>query len=583
MGALGLLAASAAAQSGAQNVNVPDAKRQSRYYQAPGLVDITVTPAPSDIVREVDVPVTMRDGKKLYVNIYRPQGGGPFPVVMSASWYGKDLFGDAKYRSWAKRTGFDIGRMTFSELTPFEAPDPAFWVSHGYAVVHADIRGMFKSEGDVGLFTEQEATDYYDLIEWAGRQSWSSGNVGLSGVSYLAFSQWPAAALQPPHLKAIIPWEGLSDHYRDNAFHGGIPETAFRITDYSKGLDVNRNKRFGVAFDYPAMLKQHPLFDEFWRPKAAALERIKVPALVGAAWSNQGNHTRGSFEGFKRISSVQKWLFAHGRYEWPVYYGEEAEALQLKFFDHFLKGKANGMSDVPRVRLELRKTREQYEVYDADDWPVPNTRYRQLFLDTSGKALLDTAPRRASSTDYPSDTGSATFDYRFARETRLAGNMKLRLWVSAARADDLDLFVGIRKIAADGDEVHFIGFAGNPNDIVSRGWLRVSARALDPERSTVSQPFLKHQSVLKVTPGEIVPVDIEILPSGTIFEKGTTLRLVVQGRDIVENTVLRHDASVNRGPHTIHSGGRFGSYLLVPELPAPRSKRVADARRRRGQ
>jgi len=527
------------------------------------------------MIREVDVPVTVRDGKKLYVNVYRPEGAGPVPVVMSASWYGKDRFGPDKYQSWAKRTGFDVGRMTISQYTPFEAPDPAFWVPHGYAVVHIDIRGMFKSEGDVALNSPQDALDYYDVIEWAARQPWSTGQVGLSGVSYLALSQWYVAALRPPHLKAIIPWEGLSDHYRDNAFHGGIPETAFRIADYSTGLDANRNLRYGVAVDYPAMLKQHPLFDDVWRSRAAQLERIKVPALVAAAWSDQGNHTRGSFEGFKRISSPQKWLYTHGRYEWPTYYGEESKALQLKFFDHFLKGAANGMESVPRVRLEIRKSRQEYEVQYADAWPVRDTHYRKLFLDAASRSLIQKATQSTSSVSYSSDTGgSVSFDHQFAEDTRLVGNMKLRLWVSAAQADDMDLFVGIRKLNAHGDEVHFIGFGGNPNDIVTRGWLRVSARETDPRRSKPWQPYLQHRRSQKLAPGEVVPVDIEILPSGTLFEKGSTLRLVVQGKDIVDSAVLRHDSPVNRGPNTLHTGGHFDSYLLVPEIPAGRHHSV---------
>ena len=107
-----------------------------------------------------------------------------------------------------------------------EAPDPAFWVSHGYAVVQVDSRGYFKSEGSASLFDDQNIQDFHETITWAGTQDWSNGNVGLNGVSYLAISQWVAASKNPPsHLKAIIPWEGNTDGYREVLYHGGIPET----------------------------------------------------------------------------------------------------------------------------------------------------------------------------------------------------------------------------------------------------------------------------------------------------------------------------------------------------------------------
>ena len=544
-----------------------DSAPHGKYYRTPGIIDIHVTPLPPGIVREVDVPVVMRDGRKLYVNVYRPEGAGPSPVVLAATRYGKDKFGPGAYEAWAKASGYEIGRMTISEFTPFEAPDPAFWVPHGYVVVHADVRGAFKSEGNIGPNTEQDTLDYYDLIEWAATRPWSDGNVGLSGVSYLAFNQWPVAALRPPHLKAIMPWEGITDHYRDNAFHGGIPETRFRISAYTLGLENTRNKSFGIAEDYPAMLKAHPLFDEYWQQKAAKLELINVPALVCATWSAQGNHSRGSFEGFKRIRSREKWLFVHGRVEWPTYYAPESTALQLKFFDHFLKGESNGMQDMPRVRYEVRRTRDEHEVRYANDWPLPGTRYVPYYLQATTHRLQRQPVPTAAQASYVSERGGKSeFDLRFSRDTKLVGNMKLKLWVSADDADDMDLFVGIRKLDQSGDEVHFVGFGGNPNDIVTRGWLRVSARELDDRRSTPWQPYLRHERVLKLRPDEIVPIEIEILPSGTLFERGSTLRLVIQGTDLIDDRVLRHDDSVNHGRHTIHTGGRFDSHLLVPVI-----------------
>jgi predicted acyl esterase len=550
---------------------VQAAPKHSKYYRAPGIVDIKVTPLPKDILRELDVKVPMRDGVKLSVNVYRPASPGVYPVILTATRYSKNSFGPGHYEGWAKSSGFEIGRMSISDATPFEAPDPGFWVPRGYVVVHADVRGAYDSEGNIGPITPQDAQDYAELIEWAGTQWWSSGKVGLSGVSYLAFSQWPAAALRPPHLAAMIPWEGVSDHYRDNAFHGGIPETNFRLNAYTHGLEETRHPGFGLTENYALMLQQHPLFDSYWWQKAANLELIDVPALVCATWSAQGNHSRGSFEGFKRISSKNKWMVAHGRVEWPTYYDPSSTALQQLFFDHFLKGIDNGMETVPRVQYDVRKTRDEYEVRTASAWPIPGTKYTKLYLDASDHSLRLEPVKAAAQTSYRADPPKANespdhtdFSYTFPRDTMLVGNMALRLWVTAEQADDLDLFVGIRKLDADGEEVHFVGFGGNPNDIVTRGWLRVSAREKDMERSTAWQPYLTHTRVQKVAPGQIVPVDIEILPSGTLFEKGATLRLTIQGSDVVPNPVLRHDASVNKGQHTLHTGGEYDANLLIP-------------------
>ena len=211
---------------------------------------LEVVPPPEGIITEKDVLVQMRDGIKLGVNIYRPDKSGKFPVIMSFSPYGKD----ESLQEWSEKlksfseAGMNIGTLRVSQLTPFEAPDPAFWVSNGYVVIHVDVRGFGKSGGGKGSlrrWSEAEIQDYHDMIEWAGTQKWSNGNVGLSGVSYLAISQYYAASTHPPHLKAINPWEGVSNQYRDTCFPGGIPESNFHVYWETRYL--------GTTFDEPAL------------------------------------------------------------------------------------------------------------------------------------------------------------------------------------------------------------------------------------------------------------------------------------------------------------------------------------------
>ena len=120
-----------------------------------------------------------------------------------------------------------LGNIATSSFTPEESPDPGFWVPNDYVVVKVALRGSSGSNGVLSPWSEREAKDYYEVIEWASQQEWSNGSVGTNGVSYLAVTQWWVASLNPPHLKAMIPWEGLNDMYREIAFHGGIPDTGF--------------------------------------------------------------------------------------------------------------------------------------------------------------------------------------------------------------------------------------------------------------------------------------------------------------------------------------------------------------------
>lgn len=518
-----------------------------------------------DIVTDLDVPVTMRDGIRLSVNIFRPRQPGRCPVILAVSPYGKDRIDQADF--YHALPCAHLGRLANSDHTAFEAPEPAYWVPQGYVVIQGDTRGQGKSGGDAGPFHHEDQQDLYDLIEWAGAQEWSNGNVGLSGVSYLAVSQWSVAPLRPPHLKAIVPWEGWNDFYRKFHF-GGIPDTGFMWYLWRQWLVTNHNASSGwIEPEYLENAQRHPLNDEYWRYFDYELEKIEVPALVCASFSDQGLHTRDAFEGFKRISSTQKWLFNHRRPKWESYYREDSLTVQKRFFDHFLKGIDNGMELAPRVHLEVNESRDVYKVIQCRQWPVENTQYLPLHLDGTRKALSREPPAEEGMLSYASDgSEQAVFDFVLGADTDIIGNAKLKLWVATEEGDDLDLFVGLKKLDRDGEEVYFYGLGGsNPNDIVARGWLRASHREMDPDRSRPWQPVLKHERRLLLKPGEIVPVEIEILPSGTTFRKGETLRVVVQGARIKPDaTALAFEDVVNRGRHRIYTGGRYDSHVLLP-------------------
>jgi predicted acyl esterase len=516
------------------------------------------------MVCEYDVPVTMRDGVKIYVNVFRPKAAGTYPVILAWAPYGKHAGAEDYY---AMLPGCGQAKSLHSEYACFEGPDPVDWCPHGYVIIYVDPRGAWGSEGDLTFMSPQEQLDGYDVVEWAGTQPWSNGKVGMNGVSYLGWSQWKIAAMNPPHLAAINPWEGVSDFYRELVFHGGI---RCNFTAMFPGTMCRPTRR---AEDLMAMAKEHPLFDDYWASKNADLAKITVPAFVVASWSDHGLHTRGSFEGFKKISSTEKWLRIHGRKKWVDYYAHVD--MQRQFFDRFLKGIDNEVKYWPRVNLEIRE-RSQVGNYRAEgEWPLARTKYTPLFLDASNNKLDLSPSKQAAQARYEVDnlkdkSLKAFFEFDFKEKIELTGHSKLKLWVEAVGSDDMDLFVVIDKFDRTGDRVPFPSQSGYDHGPVAYGWLRVSHRELDEERSTAHQPVLKHRREIKLSAGEVVPVEVELWPASVSFEAGETLRVTVIGSDLHAHEAWKHDGvrTVNRGAHVIHTGGKYDSHLLVPVIPA---------------
>jgi uncharacterized protein len=514
---------------------------------------------------ERNVAVVLRDGVRIFVDIYRPETQPhALPTLLGWSPYGKHNVSDRL--PWPAA---DVARDWISRHTAFEAPDPVYWCRHGYAVVYPDPRGSWYSEGELRHGGGGEAEDCYDLIEWLGRRPWGNGRVGMSGVSYLTAIQWQVAPLRPPHLAAINPWEGFTDWYREFAYHGGIPETSF-IVRGSANLQYSTTR----TEDTVANVRAHPLYDAYWASKESALESIEVPAYVVASWSDQGLHTRGTLEAYKRIASPEKWLEIHGRKKWHYYYEPSRLEKQRQFFDHFLKTPGSVIPRWPKVLLEVRERAQRGQFRAESAWPLARTQFTKLYLDVSQARLCDeplAAPAEARY-DPRAEDGRAMFDHLFRTDTELTGHMKLRLWVECIGADDMDLFVAIQKLDREGLRVPFVFYAMHEDGPVALGWLRASHRELNPVRSRPEQPFHPHTRELRLRAGERAPLEIEIWASSTLFLAGETLRVVVQGRDVTEPTVpnapfARHEDTRNAGLHLIHAGGPYDSHLLIPVIP----------------
>jgi predicted acyl esterase len=505
----------------------------------------------------------------LRTNVYLPNADGPFPVLLCAHPYGKDNVPTKKKRGRGYKVSLQYrvlrqpSGVRFSNLTSWEAPDPGWWVARGFAVVNCDLRGAGHSDGVGSVLSDQEGEDVYDLIEWAGVQPWSTGAVGTIGVSYLAISQWKAAALHPPHLKAIVPWEGFTDAYRDVLRPGGIQEIGF-VKVWSRGLKTARLK-----YQLSEENAKRPLRDDWWRSLAPDLPKIEVPALICGSFSDNNLHSRGSVRGFEQISSAEKHLYTHREGKWANFYSAGSLAAQLAFLNRHLRGGDD--APLPRVRLEVRESRDDIaQVREETDWPLASTRWTPLHL--TGAGLSADPAATAGAISFDTRSSGVRFGWTVPQDTELTGPMALRLFVEVSGSDDVDLFVGVEKWRGS-TYVPFEGSYGYGRDRVTTGWLRASLRALDDVGSRPFEPVGTFAVREPLKPGEVVGVDIPLGPSATLFRAGEQLRLVVAGRWLWPRNQLTGQfpaayEKASRGACTLHWGADRDARLLVPVIDA---------------
>ncbi|MEU8706484.1 CocE/NonD family hydrolase [Streptomyces sp. NPDC048565] len=532
-------------------------------------------PLPVDIVFEKDVPVTLRDGVTIHVDVFRPVGAEEVPVIVAWSPYGKGQGASASVMGIFGMIGLD--NKIVSGLEKFEGPDPAYWCARGYAICNPDIRGVAHSEGDSVLWDRQEGRDCYDLIEWLGVQDWCTGKVAMSGTSYLAVSQWFTAAEQPPHLAAINPWEGVSDVYRDLVMRGGMPDTGF-----AQQLQEGSFWGNGQKEDILTEAEQHPLISDVWENKIPQFDRITVPAYVVASYSNT-LHTAGTFRAWRRMGSEQKWLRVHNSQEWPDYYDEANTEDLRRFFDRFLKGEDNGWEQTPRVRYSLLDLEGGDRVnIPADAFPPADVTPTKYYFDARSRTLATEAPAAEATAAYTAGANPDTVSFvtRFEQETVLVGYPKAHLWVEAQGSDDMDLFLLVQKLDAYGTPLQQFTVPNQGaliQDVTERGAsilrykgsdgrLRVSLRHLDKALSTEDVPAHSFDRVEKLSPGEVVDIEVDLLPVGLTFHPGEQLRFVVSSRSLLGTMMPgnREYVPANGGQHIIHTGGDRASYLRLP-------------------
>lgn len=561
-----------------------------------------------------DVVITMDDGLALRCDVFLPNDSGRYPVLLSYGPYAKGLeFKEGYPSAWERMVEEhpDVSAGSSNRYQSWEVADPEKWVPHGYALVRVDSRGAGSSPGDIDPLSMREAQDLYDCIEWAGVQEWSNGKVGLTGISYYAMNQWQVAAMRPPHLAAICPWEGAADWYRDATHHGGILTTFWanwydmQVKSVQNGLG-KRGARSAVTgkpvsgdealdeselekrrVDFGAQIRSHPLIGGYYARRTPDFSRIDVPLLSCGNWGGQGLHLRGNVEGYLQAGSRQKWLEMHGIEHWTHYYTDYGRELQKRFFDFFLRGADTGWSDQPPVLLNVRHVDGSFVARAEQEWPIARTSWTTLYLHAAEQVLgPDKRPQAQVSFDALRD-GVTFLAEPFTADTEITGPSSVQLYVESS-TDDADLFVVLRLFDPAGSEVTFQG-AVDPHTPIGQGWLRLSHRALDEERSLPYRPYHPHIELREVLPGRVYQADVEILPTCIVAPAGYRLGVTVQGHDYeysgpgerltqFKNVLrgcgpfLHDDPSDRRAPRfggvtTLHTGGEHAARLLIPVVP----------------
>ncbi|KAJ5978939.1 Peptidase S15/CocE/NonD C-terminal [Penicillium viridicatum] len=563
-------------------------------------------------------------GGLIRCNVYRPKTDAPVPVIVTYGPYGKDIH----YERFHPSSFAEVNPEHHSAHSAWETPDPGFWTQHGYAVVRANERGLGQSSGVLDTMSRSTSEAFFDLIEWAAEQAWSSGKVGLLGISYYGGSQWRVAARQPKGLAAIIPWEGMSDYYRDRCRQGGILSNGFIKFWWNRQVITNQyggpgrtarnwgpdtiegdlpeeelaaNRRDQTQDNEANRFRDEP----YYASKEYNMGDIQVPLLSVANWGGICLHLRGNVEGWMWAGSPMKYLrFITGRHDLPFYYHAEVE-IQRSFLDAFLKGEdREGWSvpgKLPPVSIILRKgdvgfndakAEQAYTRRSENEWPIARTQYTPFFLHPGGRLIVDETAVKDLPVTKISYPALGTLDNPqllrvetepFTQETEITGHVVAHLNVSVTPhpdseiiPSDIDIFVTLRHISSAGQEVFYTGTAGDPVPL-TKGWLRVSLRKTDPNHHK-HRAWLPHRNYVStdvepVIVGDIYAVDVEIWPTNVVVERGGKIVLEVASGDTQGSGIFQHDSPIDRskekfhGLNHIHFGPQFQNYVSLPIIP----------------
>jgi predicted acyl esterase len=573
------------------------------------------------MVQQRDVMVSMRDGIRIAVDIYRPEAEGKFPALLAFAQHNKDLQAPAVSEALPPQPAWSALWQGAAE-----AGDSEYLTSRGYVHIIGNPRGVGKSE-DGG----SPAWDLYDLIEWIAVQPWCDGNVGMVGLSAYASAQWNAAIQQPPHLKALFPFDAgaaygadrtagyMRDVYPGSVLHvfhlllagavnhgtvgqpGPLPpeqEAQWQEAMNNPDLKIYTNM-YNLLTMKGQMLRRlfNALIDPYEDEGAVkrteeAFEKIQVPTYTGVGWHGYTykQHLQGAQNWYRGIKVPKKLMFTG-----PAHFDRPFQAFHeeiLRWHDYWLKGIDTGIMDEPAVKIWVQGANEWRS---GNDWPLPETQWTKYYLHSWERLRKD--PFIAGARDGyaepdafiqmpPSQTRTIQrlryMTDPLPEDTLMIGPISLTIHASIDQEDtnwivilkDVGPDVSVRTAREGEREVP----ADLPERELTRGWLKASMRALDPERTTPWKPFHKmtRDSRQPVVPGEINEYQIEILSTANLFEKGHRICVDITSLDMptgagmLTNVVYipYHLCSSKTTAHKIYHNDKYPSHLLLPIIPA---------------
>ena len=548
-----------------------------------------------------DVKVPMRDGVNLSADIYFPRGEqGPFPVILT--------------------------RTPYDNMTEESLEAGRFYPQHGYVLVAQDVRGRNDSDGDFYPYLN-DFNDGHDTVEWIGAQPWCDGNVGMVGASYVGYVQWQAASMGSRYLKAIVPRViGANMYetgwYQGGAFHLGTAamwamrydgRTRQDIFDYNweqlfrklplAELDREAGKDVHFFRDWIA----HPDYDDYWRAQSIEerYPNIQVPVLQIGGWYDV--LVRGTFHHFTEMREhggselarqnqravVGPWIHSAcsttfaGELDFGAISMLDLQEVELRWFDHWLKGKDNGAERDAPLRLFVMGSNEWR---DENEWPLARTQFTPYYFHSGGEAnslegdgSLSTIP--------PADEPPDGFVYNPAFPVPTRGgntccNPELVPWgvydqrpieyrndvlvyTSEPLEEDLEVTGPISvKLYASTDgrdtdftaklvDVHPDGYAVNLCDNIMRARYHESR---------------EYQTLLE--PGRVYEFTIDLWMTSNVFLKGHRIRV-----DVTSSNFPRFDRNPNTGNtfgqdtelrtahQTIVHDEAHPSHILLPVIP----------------
>lgn len=552
-----------------------------------------------DVEMRLDAKVPMRDGVNLSADIYLPKAAGKFPTVLMRTPYSNNM-----------EEVIEKGHML---------------ANNGYACVIQDVRGRWDSDGDFTPF-HNEGPDGFDTQQWIGAQEWSTGKIGMAGGSYLGLVQYTSAPHRSEFLTAlaprVIPW----DMYAGLLYPGGALQL-----NVAMSWAMRSNARTGQSIDYHNWTEafqvlpvvdivkaagrdiaywkdwiQHSSYDDYWTKHNIEDQQgdIAVPALNMGGWYDLfAQHTFTAFNGLRlngRTPEVRQsriivgpWIhrLSNAQRTGDIDFGANSvvdlDALELRWFDYWLKGVDNGIVDEPPLRLFIMGVNQWR---DEHEWPLARTSWQKWYFH-SGGAANSAAGDGVLSTQEPGDESPDHFAYdpRFPVQT-LGGNNccsphivpwgpydqrpaearnDVLCYTTPPLEEDTEVTGPIKVVlcaATDGPDTDW---TAKLVDVSPTGYAKILCDGIIRARcrESMSEPTL-------LEPNKVYEYEIDVSVTGNVFKKGHQIRVEISSsnfprfdRNLNTGHALGMDAEIRVARQTVHHSRQYPSHILLPVIP----------------